>query len=111
MNYFFKIKNLHKFNKNQELIHRTKNKILKAIIFLLCTFSILIHLGCKPRKSPKLLQICPDEWYLNSMPSIDQKNALPAEYFIIDGERRELKEFDLDWIRNNCEIKEPSKVY
>ena len=27
------------------------------------------------------------------------------EYFILEGKRRELKEFDLDWIKKNCDIK------
>jgi len=28
----------------------------------------------------------------------------PSQYFVQDGERRELSEFDMDWIEENCDI-------
>lgn len=27
------------------------------------------------------------------------------EYYIVDGKRRELKEFDIEWVKKNCNIK------
>ncbi|MFH1425331.1 MAG: hypothetical protein ABIG28_01200 [archaeon] len=47
------------------------------------------------------LRICPDEWIDNQMPGT-VGDPLPSQYFIIDGERRELSEFDIDWIEENC---------
>ena len=34
-----------------------------------------------------------------------------GEYFIIDGEKRELVEYDVEWIIDNCEVNEPSPIY
>ncbi len=52
-----------------------------------------------------LLEICPDEWILNQMPCGGEGcNEFPREYFIIDGERRELEEFNVDWIKENCDL-------
>lgn len=50
------------------------------------------------------LQQCPDEWIDNQMPSIDPKKA-ETQYFILNGERRELDEFDAEWIQKNCSLK------
>ena len=61
------------------------------------------------------LQICPDEWYDDQMPCVYVNDSsecdMETQYFIIDNERRELSEFDVDWIKENCEINEPSVVY
>lgn len=58
------------------------------------------------------LKICPDEWYDNQMPCIETVNSCPqvTQYFIIDGQRRELIEFDVDWIKENCEVNKPTIV-
>ncbi|MDD5221491.1 MAG: hypothetical protein PHV47_02745 [Candidatus Pacebacteria bacterium] len=50
-----------------------------------------------------LLRICPDIWYDNKMPSIDGENTV-MEYFVLNKERRELSEFDLEWVIDNCQI-------
>lgn len=55
------------------------------------------------------IRTCPDEWIENRMPSAN--NAVPEQYFIINGERHEIKDFDLDWIRNNCATRTPQIVY
>ena len=60
-----------------------------------------------PFKSDKL-RICPDAWYDNQMPGEVTK---PREYLIINGKRRELDEFDIEWIRNNCAVNKPTIVY
>ena len=44
------------------------------------------------------------------MPAIVGDNNPPPQYFIINGERRELPEFDVDWIKENCEANEPTIV-
>ena len=59
--------------------------------------------------SARLLRICPDAWYEDRMPMVigpDYKpeKQLPREYFIVDGSRREITEFDLNWIIGNCAI-------
>lgn len=63
--------------------------------------------SCKKNASTEnksnLLQVCPDEWIQNAMPGPNSKEI--KEYFIYEGNRRELKEFDLEWIKKNCNIK------
>ncbi len=64
----------------------------------------------------KLLKICPDEKIENAMPgSFDDALAvpqeeggfpLPREYFILNGERREIEEFDTVWVEENCSVGE-----
>jgi len=57
------------------------------------------------------IRVCPDTWIENRMPGPpDGLKNTSRQYFIIDGERRELEEFDLKWIKENCDIK-PSIVY
>jgi putative hemolysin len=61
-------------------------------------------------KNVKLLRICPDEWIQNEMPQVisdDQINGdfSPKEYFIVNLTRRELSEFDIGWVRANCNIR------
>jgi hypothetical protein len=53
-------------------------------------------------KSNQLTQTCPEEWIQNRMPG---PGTNFEEYFIIEGQRRELKEFDLEWVKKNCNIK------
>ncbi len=59
------------------------------------------------------LRICPDEWIEDRMPlaiNPDIKGGLPREYFILNGSRREITEFDLNWVWSNCAI-EKQVVY
>ena len=59
-----------------------------------------------------LLQVCPEEWIDNQFPRlvddegniVDDGPQLPSEYYILNGERREISEFDADWVENNCDI-------
>ena len=48
------------------------------------------------------LKICPDEWVVNKMPTTGTKKN--EQYFIIDGKRQEIENFDIDWIESNCKI-------
>jgi len=55
------------------------------------------------------LQQCPNEWIDNQMPSVGPKK-LERQYFILNGERREIDEFDMEWIQKNCNLKK-QKVF
>lgn len=56
-------------------------------------------------------RVCPDAWYFDAMPGpSDAGSDQPREYLVVDGERRELTEFDLEWIRENCEVNGPETV-
>ena len=53
---------------------------------------------------------CPDSWIENRMPSVSDKPSEKKQYFIVNGERKEIKEYDLEWIVENCNIT-PQVVY
>lgn len=55
-----------------------------------------------------LLKICPDERIENHMPTIGISNQPANSYYIINGMRREITEFDTNWVQNNCTI--PTQV-
>lgn len=76
-------------------------RVLLIGVFIFC----LASCKCKQNtdsNTSNLLQTCPEEWIQNRMPG---PGTNFEEYFIIDGKRRELKEFDLEWIKKNCTIK------
>lgn len=57
------------------------------------------------------LQECPDEWIENRMPGMPEGDEANTEqYFIVDGERRELSEFDVTWVIESCPVNEPTPV-
>lgn len=51
------------------------------------------------------LRICPDIQVDNQMPGISGIKGYPRQYFILNKGRREMTEFDLDWVNNNCKVK------
>ena len=57
---------------------------------------------CACSKESKLIQDCPEQKIVDSMPVIGPSG--PRSYFIYKGERRELEEFDLEWIEAHCEV-------
>lgn len=82
-----------------------------AIIVIVIIVSILIKqssANIKPQTNTSnlntRLQQCPDEWIDNQMPSTDLKKS-ETQYFILNGVRRELNEFDVEWIQKNCSLK------
>jgi hypothetical protein len=81
-------------------------KIIVAIVVII--LFLLLWLG---RRNNEIGEIkdCPEEWYQNEMPRIEGDNSM-REYFIYKGERRELAEFDLEWVKANCGIN-PQVVY
>ncbi|MEK6895439.1 MAG: hypothetical protein AABX48_02875 [Nanoarchaeota archaeon] len=56
------------------------------------------------------LRICPDAWVENKMPcpcvtdNCSECDNPPRQYFIIDEKRRELNEFDVNWVNQTCNI-------
>lgn len=56
------------------------------------------------------LRICPEAWYENRMPGPDSGEGF-EQYFVINGERVEVYEVDVPWVRENCEVNSPQPVY
>lgn len=53
---------------------------------------------------------CPEAWFNDKMPIIGE-DPVSAEYLVVDGERKEVFEMDLEWIKENCEISKPITVF
>jgi ecotin len=56
-----------------------------------------------------LIRDCPDEKIINAMPSVGEGGP-PKVYYIYKGVRKELYEFDEEWVSKNCKVK-TSTVY
>lgn len=56
-----------------------------------------------------LLRACPEEWIDNQMPTVGTPPAR-RDYYIYQGVRREVSEFDEMWVRENCKL-EKQTVY
>lgn len=62
------------------------------------------------------IRSCPDEWIIDRQPCVYVKSPSECEnhekeYLIIEGERKEVKDYDLDWIKANCPVDKPTPVY
>ncbi len=63
-----------------------------------------------PPQPVGLLRVCPEQWYVDLMPSTIGLDGTSNEYFVYKGTRRELSEFDVSWVKANCAVK-PENVY
>ena len=65
--------------------------------------NLIEYIKYKNNPEPKLLKECPDEMILNKMPSTGY-SKIPRSYYIKDGIRKEIQEYDSEWFRDNCTI-------
>lgn len=87
-------------------------RLLSIVLFAaLCSAHAAIAASPPPHKQEPL-RVCPQEWIVNRMPMVlpEGKAAPRREYFILNGQRRELREFDLRWLRANCLLR-PQTVW
>jgi len=80
-------------------------QFIVGIVILIIVGILLNILLASPR-----MQECPDEWIQDRMPTVGGYDDKEGEYFIKDGKRMEISEFDLQWVNENCNIK-PKIVY
>lgn len=62
-----------------------------------------------PNTTQALLKACPTEKILDRMPIVCVKAPCEAgdrSYYIYNGVRKEISEFDKDYVKNNCTVKE-----
>jgi len=84
----------------------------KSVKITLCVLVVVVIAAAvsygiyRPSISP---QECPDEKIINRMPSVGA-SSIPSTYYIQDGARREVSEYDADWVSTNCTVPE-SIVY
>ena len=48
------------------------------------------------------LKVCPNELIQNKMPAVYP--SINSDYYILNGERREISEFDAEWVKANCTV-------
>lgn len=92
-------------------------------MLIACMVTLIFVIGCvQPNVSPPrdgqisntndLLRICPQEKISNQMPCIcSTGNPNCAEcanrgYYILNGQRAEIKDFDVEWVKSNCQVVE-----
>ncbi len=56
------------------------------------------------------IQDCPETKIINRMPTVGV-SAKPSEYYIYKGARREITEFDQEWVKRNCPNLQVEEVY
>jgi len=86
---------------------------MKKITILVALSTLIFLAGCANYTVPKQsetdksnntgLKICPNEWIDNQMPG-DESGGEDRQYYILDGERIEINEFDSIWVQNNCNL-------
>lgn len=89
-------------------------KYFILVLFIFVIFFVIYFIFYqRDNNNYTALRICPDKWYDNKMPRIisEDDEEYVSQYFIIDGERREISEFDVDWIIENCEVNKPELVF
>lgn len=69
-----------------------------------------------PQSKVSKLQVCPESWYKNEMPCVYRESPSECEqqrkeYFIVNGERKEIEEVDISWVKENCEVNKPEVIY
>lgn len=93
----------------REIFQEAKRQIKEAHAFLVKAIASL-----KASANHTKLQECPDRWVIDLMQeSLDEDGNPynePREYYSLNGERRELREFDLNWVEENCDL-EPQEVF
>lgn len=52
-------------------------------------------------------RVCPDQWIENRMPGLQPV----SQYFIINGKRVAVEQYDIEWIKANCSVDQPQAVY
>ena len=52
------------------------------------------------------MQVCPEAWIENDMPSIGPDNRTPAQkqYYVYKGQGLPLSDFDAEWVAKNCRL-------
>lgn len=94
----------------------------KIFVILIALATIVTVIGCGQKNSTnavaeipesRLQRVCPEKWIDNRQPCVcDQPPcSCGGQYLIVNGSRKELAEFDLEWIKANCPVNKPEVVY
>ncbi len=76
-------------------------------ILILILIGIVLNMILNPP-----LRVCPDAWYQDKMPQVHRFSDYftfwvddKKEWFVINGTRIDNSEIDVDWVKENCNIK------
>lgn len=75
------------------------------VLFYGCLF-LAVATSCAAHK----IQDCPEAKIINRMPTIGESSK-PSEYYIYQGKRKELSDFDQNWVKKNCPNLKVETVY
>lgn len=111
------IKSINKLIKNfeEKMPFFNKRKKIKRAIYILIAIILLIVVVSLYQSgnifTSSKLRVCPEEMIVNAMPGIDRSGetednveSVRSSYYIIEGERREVDEFDTVYIAENCNV-------
>jgi hypothetical protein len=74
------------------------------IILTIVVFGFIIYFAyrysARGDHASGLTRACPDEMIINRMPGTQPQSS----YYIVDGVRREISEYDTEWIADNCNV-------
>ncbi len=65
--------------------------------------NLIDYVKYKNHPESELTKECPDEMIWNKIPRTGY-SKIPASYYVKDGMRREIQEYDGEWLRANCTI-------
>ena len=98
--------------KRSSIYKNVENDItMKKLLFI--SIGFFLWMGCTgPKETSSAagdkIKDCPEMMIDNRMPRIIDENAettaLPSQYYIYKGERREMAEFDTAWVNRNCDV-------
>ena len=76
-----------------------------GIILVLALVAIAVFAGVFviQKDQPDLTKACPDKWIEDRMPG-PETDTIERQYFIINGQRAKIEEYDIDWMKNNCSV-------
>ena len=97
--------------KNKTFLKIVIGILLLILIIYLYSYLKNIGLGKDTNNfGEEKLKVCPEAWYENRMPTIDGNGSYP-QYLIVNGTRRNVSEFDIAWVIENCEVNKSTPVY
>ena len=74
--------------------------VLITLVFVLGGVAGFLILN---KRSKSLIKECPNEWIQDRMPTAENDNTA-KQYFVIKGERKEIKDYDINWIKSTCSV-------
>ncbi|MFT5360101.1 MAG: hypothetical protein ACI88L_000583 [Candidatus Paceibacteria bacterium] len=84
---------------------KISKKVMMFLGFILVIILVISFSNSNSGES-LLTQECPDELIVDNMPYAGPPEENISSYYIKDGSRRELAEFDGEWVSQNCSVPE-----